>query len=584
MQNESSFSAIKNDLENNAITINVLEKTNPQDEDLLQQSLQDASLSFWSDYPHTVLAQAITNKMTDDELLAQLFMFGWAGKEPNSLIIEWVEQRKIGSIKIFGWNTDDVNAVARDVTKLQQIAQKSPFAIPLYVATDQEGGWIRHIKGKTSDTPGNMAIGASGYPIDSFFSGYYISQELRALGINMNFAPTVDLYTNYNSSVIGPRSFGEEKNLVGILGAAFTEGSLQAGVLPTAKHYPGHGDTHLDSHGRLPIIDIDKEMLLDRELVPFIYLIKEGIPAIMSGHLAFPQISQSDIPASLSRYFLHDILREKLAFKGLIITDDMMMNGATLYAGSMSRAVRLAIEAGNQIICSSTTPQIDESLWTNNLQLMKTNADFKDIVKEAAYSVILSKLQYFKSPTSVPIFPDETIIEESIPHPEAEIFFTEQAARATTFYKKGIAPLTPKEAGRTLLVSQFQQFFDVGRPLYPDAKYYFFRYFMGPNETQWNIDKLLSMANNFDTIIICVANEASAAVAQGLRRLNKNIIIVSSLSPTPVLYNFDWADCIVLAYSYSSYSFLATFNAIAGNFSPKGVLPLLLPKKNDFAS
>ncbi|MGL4981951.1 MAG: glycoside hydrolase family 3 protein [Treponemataceae bacterium] len=579
------------DKTSNSININVLEKVSPADANLLAQAISDENLSFWSDYPHTVLAQAISDKMTDEELLAQLFMFGWAGKEPNPRIIEWVKERKIGSIKIFGWNTDDVHAVARDIIKLQEIAKASHFSIPLYVATDQEGGWIRHIKGKTSDTPGNMAIGASGYPMDAYFSGYYISRELRALGVNMNFAPTVDLYTNYDSSVIGPRSFGEEKNLVGVLGAAFTEGSLQAGVLPTAKHYPGHGDTSLDSHGKLPLITIDKKTLLERELVPFIYLIQEGIPAIMSGHLGFPKIMQEiedaesnqktsvNRPASLSRYFLHDILREKLGFQGLIITDDMMMNGATIYAGSMSRAVRLAIEAGNQIICSSTTPQMDEALWTNNVRLMRINEDFKERVKESAYSVLLSKLQYFKSAASVPIFPDVILIEQSIPDPAAEAFFTEQAARATTFYKQGILPLTALQAERTLLVSQFQQFFDVGRPIYPQSKYYFFRYFMGPNETKWNINNLKKMASSYDTIIICVANEASAAIAQGLKHLKKKVIIISALSPTIVLRNFMWADGIILAYSYSSYSFLAAFNAAAGNFSPSGVLPLLVDQK-----
>ena len=156
--------------------------------------------------------------MGDEELLAQILMFGWAGAEPSDLLNSWVIQRGLGSVKVFGWNTDNIQKVAKSVRILQQEAASRSLKIPLFVATDQEGGWIRHVKGETSDTPGNLAIGASGYPLDAYYSGFYINREIRALGINMNFAPTVDLYTNLNSSVIGPRSFGSDPVDSGILG------------------------------------------------------------------------------------------------------------------------------------------------------------------------------------------------------------------------------------------------------------------------------------------------------------------------------------------------------------------------------
>jgi len=111
-------------------------------------------ITFWSDYPNEELADAICSRMTDEELFAQILMFGWAGQEPSPLLIEWVSQRELGSVKVFGWNTDDIVLVAKSVTLLQKKAQKGRFSIPLYVATDQEGGLIRHVKGKTSDIRG----------------------------------------------------------------------------------------------------------------------------------------------------------------------------------------------------------------------------------------------------------------------------------------------------------------------------------------------------------------------------------------------------------------------------------------------
>ena len=538
-------------------------------------------ITFWSDYPDEVLAQVLVQRMSDSELLAQIFMFGWAGQEPSALLNQWVLDRGLGSVKVFGWNTDDINLVAESIAALQEKSQSRPFQIPLYVATDQEGGWIRHVKGETSDTPGNLAIGAGGYPVDAWYSGFYIGRELRALGINMNFAPTVDLYTNHDSTVIGPRSFSENPYHSGVLGAAFSEGSLAAGVIPTAKHYPGHGDTGVDSHGRLPVIDIDRDTLMNRELVPFKFLIEEKIPAVMSGHLSFPQVVKGGEPASLSKTFLTTILREELGYEGLIITDDMMMNGATAWAGSLSVAFRQAIEAGNDIIISSTTAQLNEALWTSNLQLMSTSEDFKNRVEDAAYRVILSKLEYFKGDNPVPLYPRVEEISQHIPDPEAAEFFLSQACRSITLYKDDVFPLTQDSSGATgekgiLLVgqTQFPEFFYEGQKRYPDADTMRFNYNMGPNEEDWMSKYLARLAADYSTVVICVADAASARVAETLRWLGVDVVVISVLAPVPAMELAQWADTVLMAYSYSPYSFNAVFGALSGEFLVGGVFPL----------
>ena len=470
------------------------------------------SADFWSDYPAEQLADFLCERMSDEELLAQILMFGWAGAEPSELLNQWVLDRGLGSVKVFGWNTDNTELVAKSVASLQKKSQARRFKIPLFVATDQEGGWIRHVKGATSDTPGNMAIGASAYPIDSYYSGYYISREIKALGINMNFAPTVDIYTNLNSTVIGPRSFGSNPEYVGELGASFVSGSMDAGVIPTAKHFPGHGDTGLDSHGALPRIDIDYNTLLNRELIPFKYLIAEKIPAIMSGHLSFPRIKSNGEPASLSKTFLTDILRNELHYEGLIITDDMMMNGATMYAGSLSRAFRLAIEAGNDIVISSTTAHLQESLWTSNLALMQSSTDFRQTVQRAARRVILYKLNYFRSSNAAPLYPEVDKLKDLVPDKEGQKFFLAQACRSITAYKSGTLPYKPAEGERILLAgqNQFPEIFAEAHARYPNAAEFKYDYEMGPNQADWMSNNIESTARGFDTIIICVANERSA--------------------------------------------------------------------------
>lgn len=552
--------------------------TQNQNSHLAQESQNH--LNFWSEIPNESLANELILQMSDEELLAQILMFGWAGQEPSELLNSWVLQRGLGSVKVFGWNTDDTKKVALSIKTLQQEAASRPLKIPLFVATDQEGGWIRHVKGETSDTPGNMAIGSSAYPIDAYYSGYYINKEIKALGINMNFAPTVDLYTNLNSTVIGPRSFGENPEFVGILGEAFAQGSMAAGVIPTAKHFPGHGDTSLDSHGRLPQISIDYETLKNRELVPFEYLVKAKIPAVMSGHLSFPQIETDGTPASLSKKFLTDILRGELNYDGLIITDDMMMNGATLFAGSLHRAVCMAIEAGNDIIISSTTAKLYDQLWTFNLNRMKEVPEFKARVQDAAHRVILAKLNYFKSDNAAPLYPDQNTVEQFIPDKEGEKFFLEQACRSICAYKKGNKfPLKPLENERILICGPFLSLYSEGKKRYPNASTFHYSYELNRDESnfdEWNAANLTSVARNFDTIIINVYDRHTANIAQRLKYMNKNVIILSIMSPVYILNDFDWADTILCGYSYSSYSFAALFAALNGEIQANGKIPLNL--------
>ena len=532
------------------------------------------AVTFWDDMPNEQLAQAIVDEMTDTELYSQILMFGWAGAEPDKLLYDWVE-RGLGNVKVFGWNTNDIHLVAKSVSSLQKSSQANRFQIPLFVATDQEGGSIRHVKGDTSITPGNMAIGASGYPADAWYSAYYISREIKALGINMNFAPTVDLFTNHDSSIIGIRSFGDDPEKAGILGAAFSAGSKAAGVIPTVKHFPGHGATDLDSHGRLPQIDIDFDTLMNRELVPYMYLIKEDTTAIMSGHLSFPQIDKSGAPASLSKYFLTDLLRGQFGYNGLIITDDMEMAGSTIFAGTISNAFKMAIEAGNDIILSSRTANLDEALWYKNLNLMGSDSTFRARVKDAACRVIKAKLDYYKNGNqTAPLYPDPDAIDQYIPDKEGEKFFIEQACRSITIEKKGSAfPLDTTKSGRILIIGSLTSFFNDALARYPNAGQVYVSYDTGPNETQWVIDQLPSISANFNTVIICVSNENHVKIAQYFRDTGKSVIVLSTMSPE-LTKELEWCDTILLGYSWRcEYSLTAMLAAINGEYVPAGVKP-----------
>ncbi len=325
--------------------------------------------------------------MGEDEILAQVLMVGYRGTEPPPELLSWIEKRGLGGVKIFGWNAEDTTALARTIAVVQNRSLATARGIPTLVATDQEGGWIRHVKGRTSESPGNMAIGATSSSKDAYLAGYHIAVELRSLGIFMNFAPVVDIATEPSSGIIGPRAFSSDPATVARLGQAFARGTLAAGVLPTAKHYPGHGATRRDSHGVLPVIDVDKATFRARELLPFAWLSRDHIPAIMSGHLAFPAVANDGTPASLSGYFIEKRLKHELGYRGLVITDDLYMVGA-IGEGTILEAAIRAIAAGNDMILLSTAPAASGSLWTGLKDKYGKDATFRTRVRDAAARVL----------------------------------------------------------------------------------------------------------------------------------------------------------------------------------------------------
>jgi beta-N-acetylhexosaminidase len=204
---------------------------------------------FWQDKPNEVVIEELIAAMTEEQLLGQVFLLGWSSEHAQGAIVDWITQRNLGGVKIFGWNGNKIDRLAGTISTLQTYAMDETLGIPLFTATDQEGGWVRHVKDTTSITPGNMSLGASGLPIDSYLSGYYIGLEMRAIGINMNFAPTVDVYVNPEAHVIGPRAFSSDPRVAASLGLAFFKGMDRTRVISTAKHFPGHGNARGDSHG-----------------------------------------------------------------------------------------------------------------------------------------------------------------------------------------------------------------------------------------------------------------------------------------------------------------------------------------------
>ena len=517
------------------------------------------------------IAASYVAALSDEELLSQVLMVGYAGSSPSSSLMRWVETWGIGGVKIFGWNAEDTTALADAIATLQKKALARKPSIPLLFATDQEGGWIRHVKGRTSESPGNMAIGATGSDRDAYRTGYFIGKELRTLGITMNFAPDVDIATDPDSAIIGPRAFSDDPALVARLGIAFARGSLAAGVIATAKHYPGHGATSKDSHGSLPVIDIDEATFLKRELLPFASLAREGVPAIMSGHLAFPRITGTLEAASLSRTMIEGYLRGKLRYRGLVITDDLYMAGALGSDSILDTCVK-ALMAGNDMILLSSAPDLEGSLWKGLLARYRDVAPFRERVREAAGRVLAMKLGYLRPLGEKGLVPDAAAVGRLLPDPEAQAFFRDLARRSVSLVGAGGSlPFLPK--GRVMIAGPFDTFVSIGRAKYPNSASFQFSYRPENSASREELDNFKASLAGCDAAIVCVANRAGLQFATIAHDAGLKVAIVSVLSPIHAGHS-SWASAIVAVYHYAPICLEAGFDALLGKIPAAGHVPL----------
>lgn len=289
------------------------------------------------------------NSLSLREKIGQMIMCGFDGGVPTEGIQQLIQQYHLGGIIYFRKNIKDLQQVSELSRALQDLNQ-SP--IPLLISIDQEGGMVSRIDEGITLVPGNMALGATRDPNAAYETALISGEELRHLGINMNFAPCIDVNNNSLNPVIGVRSYGENAELVGEMGSAAIRGFQQAGVAATAKHFPGHGDTDTDSHLNLPSVPHDKERLNAIELVPFIAAIANGVDAIMSAHVIFPAYEPELIPATLSGRILTGLLREELEYKGIIVTDCLEMNAISEGVGIAAGTIK-AVLAGADIVLVS---------------------------------------------------------------------------------------------------------------------------------------------------------------------------------------------------------------------------------------
>jgi beta-N-acetylhexosaminidase len=283
-------------------------------------------------------------EMTSRENIGQLFMVGFSGTSVTPDLASFIREYKPGGVILFSRNLDSVEQIVELTNDLQRCSPKSP----LLISIDQEGGRVSRLpKGFTIFPPCEL-LGRCNSTELAYAAAATIAKELKAVGINMNMAPVLDVNSNPDNPVIGDRAFGATPDVVSQLALATAAGLQDNNVVACGKHFPGHGDTNADSHKELPVVEASRERLEAVEFPPFRRAAAEGVAAMMTAHVLYRALDDQ-LPATLSPAVITNLLREELHYEGVVFTDDLEMHAIVDHYGIGDAAVR-AFLAGCDVL------------------------------------------------------------------------------------------------------------------------------------------------------------------------------------------------------------------------------------------
>ncbi len=344
----------------------------------------------------------MAQELTAQQKIGQRLVAGLPGLTIDDDFRNLIKTHKIGNVILFARNIASVGQVKTLCSDLKKLILEET-GIPPFIGIDQEGGMVTRLSEDATNIPGAMAMAATGNPQFAYQGGLITAQELKALGINFDFAPVLDVNSNSENPVIGVRSYADNPEAVIQFGLPMMKGLLDGGIICAAKHFPGHGDTSLDSHLSLPSVDRSTEELQQIELAPFAAVIKAGIPAIMTTHILFPSLEPEELPATMSRAIITNLLKGSMGFKGLVVSDCMEMAAIQQYYGTVNGTVG-AMQAGVDLILISHTASLAaQAAQAVQLAILNGSLDRKEMDESVDKIITQKKSMLVDSDASISI-------------------------------------------------------------------------------------------------------------------------------------------------------------------------------------
>ena len=547
--------------------------------------------------------RSLISRMTLEEKVGQLFVmrvYGHSATAPDQADIdanlkeigvrtaaEMIAKYRVGGIIYFTWahNTRDPHQIADLSNGIQRASLQQPRGLPVLVSTDQEHGIVCRVGAPATLFPGAMAVGAGASRADARTLGRIAGQELRAIGVRQNYSPVADVNVNPANPVIGVRSFGSEAQQVARLVAAEVSGYQGSGVAATAKHFPGHGDTAVDSHYGFPVITHSRELWEKLDAVPFRAAIRAGIDSIMTAHIQFPALDDSGDPATLSHPILTGILRGELGYDGVVVTDSLGMEGVRTKYGD-DRVPVLALKAGvDQLL---NPPSLDVA-WNAVLTAVREGELTEARLDESILRILRLKarLGLFEEP-----YVSQAGVSRTV-GTRAHLAAADRIAERTTTLlvnEQRLLPLS-RRVHRKLLVLGADPASPSGTTGPPTGVLAAALTGLGFTATALStgtapsaavVAQALAAARDADAVIVGTYNITAAqqTLVEQLVALGKPVVAIAIRNPYDVARLPD-VPAYLATYSWTDVELRAAARVIAGKAAPRGRLPVPVQRADD---
>ncbi len=514
--------------------------------------------------------------MTPEEKIGQLLMVGIRGKRLTPGTEQLIKKLKLGGVIFYAHNIDDPVQLRQFTSAIQRVASldHGDQGIPLFISVDQEGGSVARIRKGVHSFPPPMAIGATGSLQLSYMVGKMMALDLSAMGINMNLAPVLDVNTEQENQLIGIRSFGGDPELVAQMGMWYIEGLQSRGVVATAKHFPGHGSTAVDSHYAIPAIQTELSDLEKFHLIPFKKAMENGLDALMTAHLSVLAIDPSGLPATFSYNLLTQVVRKKMNYQGLIVTDDLEMKSIRNKYGVGEAALK-AILAGSDIVMVSWTDEKKTEVFKTLLTAYREGKLTEKRLNESVRRILRLKYQrgFFDA-----VREPASIDPKWLTHSAHQKLLSQIAAKAITMvFNKGALPLQEEDPRKLLLVTPFNLF-------YEELKFYHeeLSSLKIPNrptvsEIETIVSNLTERQKEVDLLMIGLTHRSQLPLVQKLsQNIKKPIVVISFESPYLIheIKKISEISAFLCSYGTQPELVRATAEALVGIIHPTGKSPL----------
>lgn len=524
------------------------------------------------------LSETIFSEMSIEEKVGQMFMIGFKEEILTPTVQKFIHEQNIGFIDIFARNISSVEQATALMNQLH-----TSVKIPPMIFTDQEGGVVSQFAELTSTSSSHMGLGATGNPAFTELSAEILAEDMDLVGIDGFIGPVLDVNHEPNNPIIGLRSFSDDPETVIKCGEAFINGAEHIGLVTMPKHFPGHGGSRLDSHLVLPTLDFSEEFFNLCDLLPFKAVVKK-VDFIMTAHVSVPQMDPTGLPGTFSKIFMKDILRDKLGFTGVLITDCLEMD-VIKNNYSPEEIVNHCIEAGNDVMLLSHSIDLQQKLYSILLDDVRSGKISEERIDQSVKRILAAKEKY-----GLLAIPKQRDISKAVKQVRSKRDIEEYICKHSIVMlrnKLNKIPLDPKQRIGIIEWDKIRSTVQLNEPTHKSyLEKYARKYFEDVDVIILPLKKadssvIKDFLKTHDNVLVSPFSRTpevemlQADVVREILKIRDDVVIIATGNPYDIRH-FPEAKTYLATFGFRDSQMSALFSNLTGKFKPCGKLPVVI--------